>query len=224
MHHRKHRKLTDFAKKKQEREDEAWKAESNVKRLEEKPGEEGSVVDSNKVFEEVLAVIAQKQRATTQREVVSEVAQVETSETQATRGKVEVAIEVGKREEKLFEVAYEAFAKKDIKIIECNKQGTCTDGKKLGEVFEDSRGLKWQRSFVNTTRLPIFLDFIAENAQIKGRVGKASIVVLASGARAIIPDEYLCEVVKRLGVLIDIDKCSNYKTSPWAERTRRKQK
>jgi hypothetical protein len=83
--------------------------------------------------------------------------------------------------------------------------------------------LKWQRSFLNTTRIPIFLDFIAEEAEIKGRVGKAAVVVSSRGAKAIIPEDFICEAISRYGIILNIDKCSNYKPSPWAERTKKKQ-
>lgn len=120
--------------------------------------------------------------------------------------------------EKLTLIAREAALKMQVEFIECDKQGNCSDGKKVSEVFEDSRGVKWQRAFLPTSRSPIFLNFIAEDSKIIGRVGRALIIETSRGARAIIPEDYICELTSRYGIILNIDKCNTYKTSPWSDR------
>lgn len=122
------------------------------------------------------------------------------------------------------QLAEEAFKRIAVKLVTCDKQGRCTDDKRVGEVYRDERGVEWQRGFVNTTRLPIFIDFIVEDATITGRVGKALVIESSRGAMAIVPEDYVCELSARYGVRIQIDKCLGYKTSPWAERSKGKKK
>ncbi|MEM1638707.1 MAG: hypothetical protein QXJ69_01335 [Desulfurococcaceae archaeon] len=212
---KKHKKLTDFIKKPSAPGEED--AKQNKKEAENRqiPSSEE---ESEFVFEELVKLIEQKQKSIVQQE--------EAVESRKPVAKSEVKEEREPKpfeEDKIINVAHEAFLK-DITVIECNKQGICVDGRRLGEVFEDSRGLKWQRSFLNTTRIPIYLDFIAEEAEIKGRVGKALVVVSSRGAKAIIPDDFICEAVSRYGIILDIDKCVNYRPSPWADKARKKQK
>lgn len=123
--------------------------------------------------------------------------------------------------DKLGELIKTAISRTEVKVIECNQQGVCSDGKKIGEVFEDEKGVKWQRGFLNTTRLPIFLDFIAENAVIKGKIGRAYVIETSRGTEAIVPEDFICEMTSRYGVLLDIDKCVNYRVSPWTEKGQR---
>ncbi|MEM2170848.1 MAG: hypothetical protein QXP03_06370 [Desulfurococcaceae archaeon] len=212
---KKHKKLTDFTRK------TGYTTPGSKSEASEEVkggrGEAEKAVDGEMVLKEVLEVLIQKQRNAQSREAVEE-KRVEAP----TKGDVKPEIEPV-RDEKLAEIAQEAFGKEEITIIECNKQGLCVDGRKLSDVFE-AKGLKWQRTFLNTTRLPIYLDFIAEEAEVKGRVGKAFIIVSARGAKAIVPDDFLCEALKRYGILIDTDKCSNYRPSPWVEKTRRRQR
>lgn len=213
---RKHKKLMDFAKKTTvpgqpsgERGVEEVKPPEQVKSSEE--------VNTEQVLREVIELLMQKQREY-EREVAHE------AELRSQIVKEEEKKEISVSDDILFDLATTAFLKSEVKLIDCGKQGVCNDGKKLGEVFEDDKGLKWQRSFLNTTRLPIFLDFIAEEALMRGRVGKASIVISSRGVQAIIPDDFLCEAITRYGILMKVDKCVNYKPSPWAEKARRRQK
>ncbi|MCC6011337.1 MAG: hypothetical protein LM556_02925 [Desulfurococcaceae archaeon] len=126
--------------------------------------------------------------------------------------------------EKLIQLAKEAASKIQVEFIDCDKQGNCSDGKRVGEIFEDSRGVKWQRGFLTTSRLPIFLNFLAEDSRIVGRVGKAFIVETSRGAKAIIPEDYICELSSRYGIILNVDKCTNYKTSTWSEKSGKSKK
>lgn len=122
------------------------------------------------------------------------------------------------------QLAEEAFKRLNVKLITCDKQGRCTDDKRVGDVYKDEHGVEWQRGFVNTTRLPIFVDFIVEDATVTGRIGKALLIESSRGAKAIIPEDYICELVSRYGVKIQLEKCTGYKASPWTERTKTKKK
>lgn len=125
-------------------------------------------------------------------------------------------------ESTLNQITIDAYSRKGILLVQCDKRGECEDGVKVGEVFSDSRGVRWQRTFIETTRLPIYLNFIVEEALIKGKVGKAFNIVTSRGARALIPEDYICEAISRYGLDIKIEKCRNYKILPWSERTSKK--
>jgi len=225
---KKQKKLTDFVKTKSQKSTPSSSTESRrVEASEQRESREDVFID----IDELLARIHQRKQSNSTTSM-----QQQTPQQQSTTPTTTVEREVVKKEEvkvkqedtaviqdRISEIAQRAL-ERDITIIECDKMGVCQDNRRLGEVFEDEYGVKWQRTFINTTRLPIFLDFIAEEAEIKGRVGKAYVVVTTSGAQAIIPDEFICEAVTRYGVLLKIDKCINYKPSPWAEKSRRKQK
>ncbi|MGC8982153.1 MAG: hypothetical protein ACP5KA_00125 [Desulfurococcaceae archaeon] len=122
--------------------------------------------------------------------------------------------------EVLVKLAEAAYQSREVKMVTCEKQGVCSDNRHIGEIFEDERGVKWQRGFIRTTRNPIFLDFIVESGEVKGYVGKALIIETERGAKAIIPEEFICEMAARYGLQLKIDKCIGYKTSPWVERGR----
>lgn len=220
---KKHRKLTEFTKK-QSMEQVSEGAEQGERAPKAGSAEAAKGVNGESVIKEVFEILLQKQRqrAEVGQQPVSEVAGEKIVEKALAEEKCRDKpglIQV----ERLVEVAQEAFQKKEFRYLECNKQGICADGRQLGEVFLD-RGLRWQRTFLSTTRLPIFLDFVAEESVIRGRIGKAFIVVTERGAQAIIPEEFICEAAKRYGVLVNIDKCVNYRVFPWAEKSRRKQK
>ncbi|MEM2025630.1 MAG: hypothetical protein QXW94_05000, partial [Desulfurococcaceae archaeon] len=170
---------------------------------------------SDTVLREVLEAIMQRQRSS-QVEAEKQPVQVEAEERSQV---IEKQVE-----NKILELAQEAYKRINVKLIECDKHGVCVDGKRIGEVFEDSKGLRWQRGFLNTSRLPIFIDYIAEEAKITGRVGKAFIIVSSRDAKAIIPDDYICEATSRYGILINLERCSGYKVSPWSSKSRKKEK
>lgn len=125
-------------------------------------------------------------------------------------------------ENTLNQLSIEAYNRKDIVLIQCDKKGECEDGIRVGEVFSDSHGVKWQRTFIETTRLPIYLNFIVEEASIRGKVGKAFNVITSRGARALIPEDYICEAINKYGLEIEIDKCLNYKIISLSEKTKKK--
>lgn len=212
---KKHKKLTDFTRKTSSTVSES--KDEVLENTEVSRNKTEKTVNGETVLKELLEVLMQKQKTTQ----LEEIAEEKHAEIPAAK---EITPEIQPvKEEKLAEIAQEAFQKGEITIIECNKQGLCIDGKKISDVFE-AKGLKWQRTFLSTTRLPIYLDFVAEEAEVKGRVGKAFIIVSARGAKAIVPDDFLCEALKRYGILIDADKCFNYKPSPWVEKSRRRQR
>lgn len=204
MSARKLKKITDFV--------------SKTPKSEKKPGEEKlKLSNESGEIEELLRARVRRERA----EEKPPTATTRSVEEQKQPTKVQIAgtpSSVNNTLEKLLLLAREAASKLQVEFLECDKQGNCSDGKRIGEVFEDSRGVKWQRGFLVTSRLPIFLNFIAENSKIVGRVGKALIIETERGARAIIPEDYICEMTSRYGVILNIEKCSTYKTSPWSER------
>ena len=218
---KKHRKLMDFAKKPARGEAQGGEG-VGVSESHEAPVGLELASQRRSIIEEVLEILQQRQKYT--QTTPSNI------QTPMERGVLEGRAEeeaVERRElplfnlDKLLETASKAYERGGINIIYCDKSGVCSDNRRLGEVYEDSSGLKWQRTFIHTTRLPIFLDFIAEEADLRGRIGKAFIVVTSRNAKAIIPDEYICEAISRYGLLLNIDKCTNYKPSPWAERKKR---
>ncbi|MEM4718039.1 MAG: hypothetical protein QXE81_04685 [Desulfurococcaceae archaeon] len=222
---RKHKKLTDFIHR---------ESKTNVKDREDQLNEREKEKDVDKAMT--------KQENISYEDVIREVLESishrymiigpETKEQQRAEEEQRAGIEDKPHEERrkifdeniLNQLAIEAYQNKDISFIECDKSGKCKDGKKIGDVFEDSRGIKWQRTFIDTTRSPIHLNFVTEAGEIKGRVGKAYVIVSSRGAQAIIPEDYICEAISRYGVLLNLDKCIGYRSSPWKELERRKQK
>ncbi|MEM0380156.1 MAG: hypothetical protein QXX35_04830 [Desulfurococcaceae archaeon] len=96
--------------------------------------------------------------------------------------------------------------------IVCNSDGKCSDGLSVGEVFTDKYGFRRKRGYVNTTRLPIFLDWILEEIVVKEIMPKTYVVETNLGSRAIIPEDYLCEFQYRYGLTIkNYDKCVDYR-------------
>jgi len=198
---KKPRKITDFAKR---------SVASEEKKLDEKvskPVEECVEVE----IEEILRSRMQRTRETTNEGIIKSKEQEDQKDQTSQLLSNELA-------EKLTLIAREAALKMQVEFIECDKQGNCSDGKKVSEIFEDSRGVKWQRAFLPTSRSPIFLNFIAEDSKVIGRVGRALIIETSRGARAIIPEDYICEMNSRYGVILNIEKCSTYKTSHLSDR------
>ncbi|MET1160555.1 MAG: hypothetical protein ABWW65_06290 [Thermoprotei archaeon] len=96
--------------------------------------------------------------------------------------------------------------------VRCDNTGRCSDGHNIGDVFTDSYGFKRQRGFVNTTRLPVFLDWIVEEAVVQKVLPRAYSVKTSRGSIALIPEDFLCELHTRYGVILkNYDKCVNYK-------------
>jgi len=198
---RKAKKITDFAKK----------TPQSVEAS--KPTSESS--ESRVEIEELLKLRLQSSKS------VEKPTSIETTSAKTREQAVSVKTpEAPSREtlERLIQLAKEAAAKLQVDFIDCDKQGICSDGRRVGEVFEDSRGVKWQRGFLATSRLPIYLNFLAEDSRVIGRIGKALVVETPRGARAIIPEDYICELTSRYGIILDIDKCTNYKTPAWSDK------
>jgi len=198
---KKPRKITDFAKKGTASEEKRLDGEAS------KPVEERGNVE----IEEILRSRMHRAKETTSEGII-------TSKEQKNQNTQILQLLSSELAEKLTLIAREAALKMQVEFIECDKQGNCSDGKKISEIFEDSRGVKWQRAFLPTSRSPIFLNFIAEDSRIIGRVGKALIIETSRGARAIIPEDYICEMISRYGVILNIEKCGTYKTPPWSDR------
>jgi hypothetical protein len=214
------KKLTDYAKKEEAKQGlEAGREsqESTSREISKQPAKADGVEFS---IEEVLQIIERKHKATQQGK------SVEAVEGKASEKVEEQQVERQKEPEleEILEIARRAGERREIKIIECDKSGMCTDNRRVGEVYQDEHGIKWQRTFISTTRLPIFLDFLAEEAELKGRIGKAFVIETSRGGRAIIPDDFICEAVSRYGILINVEKCASYKSTPWAEKTKRLKK
>ncbi len=91
-------------------------------------------------------------------------------------------------------------------FLKCDSSGKCTDGRRLGEIYVDEYGFKRQRGFVRTTRTPVYVDWIVEEATISKLLPKAYKLVTSRGAVAIIPDDFLCELQERYGVIIKNDE------------------
>lgn len=97
--------------------------------------------------------------------------------------------------------------------VVCSSDGKCIDGLNIGEVFTDKYGFKRKRGFVNTTRLPIYLDWIVEEGIVREIMHKTYVLETNLGSRAIIPEDYLCEFQFRYGIVIkNYDKCIGYKS------------
>ena len=91
-------------------------------------------------------------------------------------------------------------------FLKCDNTGKCTDGRRLGEIYTDKYGFKRQRGFVRTTRTPVYVDWIVEEATISKLLPKAYKLVTSRGAVAIIPEDFLCELQERYGVIIKSDE------------------
>ena len=104
----------------------------------------------------------------------------------------------------------------------CSSNGLCKDNRRLSEIFIDEFGFKRQRGFVRTTRAPVFLDWIVEEAVVSKILPTAYKVETSRGAIALIPENFLCELDKRYGVLLKNYDCSNYKLSISPSEKRKK--
>jgi len=120
----------------------------------------------------------------------------------------------------LDEILYKGLMQED---VSCNAGGQCSDGRSVGEVFVDRYGFRRQRGFLNTTRLPVFLDWIVEEAVVKELFPKTYVVETSRGSLAVIPEDFLCELHTRYGVLIlNYDKCKSYRPIIGGESKKRR--
>ncbi len=175
----------------------------------EKAGEKSS----STIYDELLRIVEERKKVVSEKSIekrsVEEV-DVSFSEPLVPSGKV------------LDEILYKGLGSDDIK---CDQSGVCSDGKRIGEVFVDKYGFKRQRGFVNTTRLPIFLDWIVEEAVVQEILPRAYSVRTNRGSIALIPEDFLCELHTRYGIILkNYDKCKNYKPGIGVETTRTKRR
>ncbi|RLG88768.1 MAG: hypothetical protein DRO16_04785 [Thermoprotei archaeon] len=122
-------------------------------------------------------------------------------------------IDVGKLElptgEILDKILWEGLGKDN---VVCDSTGKCTDGISVGEIYNDQYGFKRQRGYVNTTRLPVYTDWIVEEGLVKKILPRAYGLKTNRGAVALIPEDFLCELQARYGVvLLNYDRCTKYK-------------
>lgn len=99
------------------------------------------------------------------------------------------------------------------RAVTCNNDGTCSDGIRISEVFKDEKGVVRQRGFIRTSRIPIILDWVVEHGTVKKILPKAYKLVTQRGAKALIPEEFICELSTRYGILIDNYDCKNYQVN-----------
>ncbi|MEM1643964.1 MAG: hypothetical protein QW369_00560 [Desulfurococcaceae archaeon] len=139
------------------------------------------------------------------------------------RGKEHIALEMGRAgEEKRGEttplkdlLSSELLTKllskkvRVLKEINCDESGSCTDGRRLSEVFTDEFGVKRQRAYLKTTRYTVYLDWTVEEGRVRKILPEAYLVETERGARAIVPTSFLCELAKRYGVILSDYKCIN---------------
>jgi len=122
-------------------------------------------------------------------------------------------IDVGKLElptgEILDKILWEGLGKDN---VVCDSTGKCTDGISVGEIYNDQYGFRRQRGYVNTTRLPVYTDWIVEEGLVKKILPRAYGLKTNRGAVALIPEDFLCELQARYGVvLLNYDRCTKYK-------------
>ncbi len=97
--------------------------------------------------------------------------------------------------------------------VKCNENGECNDGLRIGDIYVDKYGFKRQRGYLITTRIPVYTDWIVEEAVLKKILPKAHKLVTNRGAVALVPDDYLCTLQERWGVILkNYDKCKNKPT------------
>lgn len=99
----------------------------------------------------------------------------------------------------------------EIRRIECDASGACADGRRVGDEFQDSYGIYRKRGFLNTTRLPVFLDWVLEKGSVENVTETAVLVKTDRGAVALVPADFLCEMQARYGITISGVACEGYK-------------
>lgn len=110
--------------------------------------------------------------------------------------------------------------------IICYNNGKCSDGISVGETYTDKYGFLRQRGYINTTRLPIYMDWIVEEGVVKPILARAYGLKTNRGAVALIPEDYLCELELRYGIkLLNYDKCKGYKSIvEWGTKSSRRRR
>lgn len=143
--------------------------------------------------------------------------------TRETSGKKEPSLESQSKEllHGLESDILDKVLEEDIKPIECDNKGVCLDGLKVGEIFTDKYGVKRQRGYVNTTRLPVYLDVIVEEGVVSPLLSKSYSIQTSRNAVAIVPEDFICELQQRYGVILKgFEKCTGEKVSSIFEKKR----
>ncbi len=97
--------------------------------------------------------------------------------------------------------------------VRCDEYGRCSDGINVGEIFTDKYGFQRQRGYLRTTRIPVYTDWIVEEAVVTKILPKAHKLVTNRGAVALVPEDFLCELQERYGVILkNYGKCKNKPT------------
>ncbi|ADG90502.1 hypothetical protein [Thermosphaera aggregans] len=184
------RKLTEFFKKNVE------KASTNKV--------EGSISEQPKQPE-----------SSVEEDVTKQILELVESRTSQLKAKSQVGEEPDKKPpqakppQSLGDELLEQIVAEEIKPIECDSKGFCTDGIKVGDFFVDKYGVKRQRGFVNTTRLPVYLDVVVEEAKVAPLLSRAYSIETSRNALAIVPEDFICELQERYGVVLQgFEKCS----------------
>ncbi|WFO75310.1 hypothetical protein J4526_09655 [Desulfurococcaceae archaeon MEX13E-LK6-19] len=99
------------------------------------------------------------------------------------------------------------------RAVSCNNTGVCSDGKKISEIYVDEAGIVRQRGFIRTSRIPVILDWVVEHGKIEKVLPKAYKLVTDRGAMALVPEDFICELVTRYGVIVENYDCKNYQVS-----------
>lgn len=124
--------------------------------------------------------------------------------------------EVGEPKPKISrELLDKIAANQSLKRLECDNNGVCKDGVRVGEKLVDEYGVERKRGFLNTTRLPIFLDWISETGSVEKLSDRTFVVKTEKGALAVVPDHFICEFQYRYGIAIPgfDERCKDYKPS-----------
>ncbi|QOR94246.1 hypothetical protein IMZ38_06405 [Thermosphaera chiliense] len=187
------RKLTEFFKKNTQ-EDSEKKPVGNVS--EQLKPSESSVEED--VAKHILELVESRTGQSKTRSLVEEESSKEVSSVKTSKP--------------LADELLEQILAEEIKPIECDNKGVCTDGIKVGEFFIDKYGVKRQRGFVNTTRLPVYLDVVVEEAKVSPLLSKAYSIQTSRNALAIVPEDFICELQERYGVVLEgFEKCAQGK-------------
>lgn len=97
--------------------------------------------------------------------------------------------------------------------VRCDEYGRCSDGVNVGVIFTDKYGFQRQRGFLRTTRIPVYMDWIVEEAVVTKILPKAHKLVTNRGAVALVPEDFICELQERYGVILkNYDKCRSKPT------------
>ncbi|ADI31652.1 hypothetical protein [Staphylothermus hellenicus] len=125
---------------------------------------------------------------------------------------------------KILEEIFEKGLGKD--DVTCYNNGKCSDGVSIGETYTDKYGFLRQRGYINTTRLPVYMDWIVEEGIVKPILERAYGLKTNRGAVALIPEDYLCELQLRYGIkLLNFDKCKGHKSIvEWGIKTTRRKR